>query len=104
MSDGGSPNIFLYEHVYISIVVSYKYLKIRQWKQMKKQLKNCTLKQTSINTIDRYIDNFQEEIQKILEDIRKTIQAAAPDAREKISYAMPTFELNGNLVHFAVKR
>ena len=55
----------------------------------------------SINTIDGYIDNFPEEIQKILQLIRATIRAAAPDAREKISYAIPTFELNGNLVHFA---
>ena len=55
----------------------------------------------SINTIDAYIDNFPEEIQKILQLVRTTIKTAAPDAREKISYAIPTFELNGNLVHFA---
>jgi uncharacterized protein YdhG (YjbR/CyaY superfamily) len=55
----------------------------------------------SINTIDGYIDNFPEEIQKILQLVRTTIKAAAPDASEKISYAIPTFELNGNLVHFA---
>lgn len=55
----------------------------------------------SINTIDGYIASFPEEIQKILQLVRTTIKAAAPDAREKISYAIPTFELNGNLVHFA---
>src|SRR5215203_2820825 len=52
-------------------------------------------------TIDEYIATFPKETQKILEDIRVTIKAAAPEAQEKISYQMPTFFLNGNLVHFA---
>ena len=37
----------------------------------------------------------------ILQKIRQTVKKAAPDATEKISYQMPTFYLNGNLVHFA---
>jgi uncharacterized protein YdhG (YjbR/CyaY superfamily) len=53
------------------------------------------------NSIDEYIATFPEEIQTILQEIRATIQAAAPDAEEKISYQMPTFFLKGNLVHFA---
>jgi len=52
-------------------------------------------------SIDEYIATFPEEIQKILEELRATIKAAAPDAEEKISYQMPTFALKGNLVHFA---
>ncbi len=52
-------------------------------------------------TIDQYIKTFPQEIQVILEKIRKTIQRAAPEAVETISYQMPTFKLNGNLVHFA---
>lgn len=52
-------------------------------------------------SIDEYIDTFPEEIQEILEEVRATIKAAAPDAEEKISYQMPTFFLKGNLVHFA---
>ena len=52
-------------------------------------------------TIDEYIKTFPRETQKILEEIRATIKAAAPNAQEKISYQMPTFFLNGNLVHFA---
>lgn len=52
-------------------------------------------------TIDDYIANFPKEIQKILEEIRITIKNAAPEAQETISYAIPTFTLNGNLVHFA---
>lgn len=52
-------------------------------------------------TIDEYIANFPDDIQKILQKIRKTIKKAAPDAQEKIGYGMPTLTLNGNLVHFA---
>lgn len=51
--------------------------------------------------IDEYIAGFPIEIQEILEQIRQTIKKAAPNAEEKISYAIPTFTLNGNLVHFA---
>lgn len=54
-----------------------------------------------VNNIDEYIAGFPEEVQKILHQVRLTIKNAAPDAEEKISYAIPTFSLNGNLVHFA---
>lgn len=54
-----------------------------------------------INTIDEYIAQFPEDIQTILMEIRSVIQDAAPQATEKISYQMPTFYFNGNLVHFA---
>jgi uncharacterized protein YdhG (YjbR/CyaY superfamily) len=55
----------------------------------------------SYTSIDEYIAFFPKDIQKILEEIRATIKAAAPGAKEKISYQIPTFDLNGNLVHFA---
>lgn len=51
--------------------------------------------------IDQYIAGFPVEVQEILEKIRSTIHEAAPAAEETISYQMPTFTLNGNLVHFA---
>lgn len=54
-----------------------------------------------INSIDAYIAGFPEEIREILEKVRNTIKSAAPNAIEKISYQMPTFAQNGNLVHFA---
>lgn len=57
--------------------------------------------QTIPKDIDEYIAGFPPEIQVILENVRKTIREAAPDAEEKISYQMPTFTLKGNLVHFA---
>ena len=51
--------------------------------------------------IDHYISAFPEDIQERLFEMRKIINQLAPDAIEKISYQMPTFHLNGNLVHFA---
>lgn len=51
--------------------------------------------------IDQYIAIFPEPTQKILQQVRETIQKAAPGAQEKISYAMPAFALDGNLVYFA---
>jgi uncharacterized protein YdhG (YjbR/CyaY superfamily) len=53
------------------------------------------------STIDEYIAMFPDEIQAILQRLRQTIHKAAPEATEAISYQMPTFKLNGNLVHFA---
>jgi uncharacterized protein YdhG (YjbR/CyaY superfamily) len=58
-------------------------------------------KKSGFNSIDEYIATFPKEVQKILEELRATIKASAPEAEEKISYQMPTFALNGNLVHFA---
>lgn len=52
-------------------------------------------------SIDEYIATFPEETQRLLQEMRATIRAAAPDAQEKISYQIPTFFLKGNLVHFA---
>lgn len=53
------------------------------------------------SNIDEYIALFPEEIQVILAKIRQIIKENAPEASEKISYQMPTFFLNGNLIHFA---
>lgn len=52
-------------------------------------------------TIDDYIAGFPAGIQTLLKQVRTTVKAAAPAAEEAIKYAMPTFVLNGNLVHFA---
>ncbi len=51
--------------------------------------------------IDEYISLFPQEVQTGLISLREAISKAAPDAQEAISYQMPTFKLNGNLVHFA---
>src|SRR6266550_4251852 len=52
-------------------------------------------------SIDEYIKTFPPDVQKTLEKMRRTIRKAAPEAEEAISYQIPTFKLNGNLVHFA---
>jgi Uncharacterized conserved protein len=54
-----------------------------------------------MNEIDEYINKFSPDIQAILNEIRKVIKEAAPEASEKISYQMPAFEFYGNLVYFA---
>ena len=54
--------------------------------------------------IDEYIAAFPEDVQKRLQAMRKAVKQGAPKATEAIKYAMPTFVLNGNLVHFAAFR
>jgi len=56
---------------------------------------------STATSIDAYIAEFPPETQAVLEEMRATIGEAAPDATETISYAIPTFDLNGkHLVHF----
>lgn len=55
-------------------------------------------------SIDEYVKCFPLEVQKKLEELRAAIKRMVPDAKEKISYQMPTFDLNGNLVHFAAHK
>jgi uncharacterized protein YdhG (YjbR/CyaY superfamily) len=52
-------------------------------------------------TIDKYIATSSPDVREILEKIRHTIRGVAPEAQETISYGIPTFKLNGTLVHFA---
>ena len=51
--------------------------------------------------IDEYIASFPPEVRARLTKVRATIRRHAHDAEERISYGIPTFFLNGNLVHFA---
>ena len=51
--------------------------------------------------IDGYIAQFPAVVRAILEKVRATIQHAAPEARETISYQMPAFKQHGMLVYFA---
>ena len=55
-------------------------------------------------TIDAYIAGFPPDVQEILRTIRGIIKDVAPEAEEAIKYQIPTFVLNGNLVHFAAFR
>lgn len=56
---------------------------------------------TAPTNIDEYIAQFPKDVQEILQGLRATIRAAAPEAEETISYQMPTFKLKGYLVYFA---
>jgi len=57
---------------------------------------------SSATTIDEYISEFPPETQEVLGELRAFIRQLAPEASETISYAIPTFDLNGkHLVHFA---
>jgi uncharacterized protein YdhG (YjbR/CyaY superfamily) len=59
------------------------------------------MKGTQATNIDEYIADFPADVQKLLKTMRSTIRKAAPQAEEAIKYAIPTFILHGNLVHFA---
>lgn len=65
--------------------------------------KKASAKKTKGNgkeLVDRYIAGFSKEMQVLLEKMRSIISRAAPEAEETIGYGIPTFKLNGNLVHF----
>ena len=55
----------------------------------------------AFKNVDEYIATFPKEVQSILQEMRKVIKDAAPEAEEVISYQMPAFKLNGVLVWFA---
>jgi uncharacterized protein YdhG (YjbR/CyaY superfamily) len=53
-----------------------------------------------VSSIDDYIRSFPISTRKLLQQMRRTIRKAAPKAEEAVKYGIPTFTLNGNLVHF----
>ena len=59
------------------------------------------MEEIKIDSIDDYILNCHPDVQERLQQLRMIIKEAAPEATEKISWKMPTFVLNGNLVFFA---
>lgn len=59
------------------------------------------MNQTTAKDTDEYIARFPEDVQTVLQKIRQTIREVAPDAKEVISYQMPAFHQQGNLVYFA---
>jgi len=55
----------------------------------------------SPKTIDEYIAQYPENVQVLLKDFRQKIKEVVPvETTETIAYGIPTFKLNGNLVHF----
>ncbi len=63
--------------------------------------KKAQLRSKLPTTVDEYIEQFESNLQAILQKIRKTIQKSAPNAKEVISYQMPAFKQSGILVYFA---
>ncbi|MDR0474111.1 MAG: DUF1801 domain-containing protein [Treponema sp.] len=56
------------------------------------------------STIAEYISSYTGDIKKRLKQIRETIHSSAPESIEKISWSMPTYWQNENLVHFAAMK
>jgi len=56
---------------------------------------------SSCPEVDRYIAEFPPQVRARLTVLRDLIRSLAPEATEKISYRMPTYDLHGALVHFA---
>lgn len=59
---------------------------------------------SGFQSIDEYIATFPPPTQELLQQVRETVKAAAPKAKEKISYNMPAFEQHGNLVYFGAAK
>ncbi len=53
------------------------------------------------STVDEYIATFPKDVQALLQEVRKTVNNAAPNAQETISYGMPAYRYLGVLVYFA---
>ena len=57
---------------------------------------------TNFQSMDEYIASCPEATHERLQEIREAVKQIAPEAKEKISYQIACFELNGkNLIHFA---
>jgi uncharacterized protein YdhG (YjbR/CyaY superfamily) len=59
------------------------------------------VQKNSAANIDRYVKGFPPAVREKLTAIRSLVKHLAPDATEAIKYGIPTFVLNGNLVHFS---
>ena len=53
------------------------------------------------STVDEYIASAPQEVQDQLKEIRSIIKAAAPEAKEGISYGTPYYSYEGRLAYFA---
>jgi len=58
----------------------------------------------TFSNVNEYIALFPENVQELLQLLRKTIREAAPDATEIVSYNMPAYRQNSVLVYFAANK
>ena len=56
---------------------------------------------TTATSLDEYIATFPPDVQAILQKIRTTVAKAIPKAQERISYRIPAFALDGDVIYFA---
>ena len=54
--------------------------------------------------IEEYIAAQDEKVQPRLKEIRAVLQAALPEAEERISWSMPTYWKGRNIIHFAASK
>lgn len=55
-------------------------------------------------TVQEYLQSVPKEVRGTLEQLRKTIKAAAPRAEERISYGMPYYHYNGRMTYFRLAK
>src|SRR3989442_5333995 len=65
---------------------------------------NDMRKMTVAKDVDDYIAAAPKEVQAKLVQLRKIVQAVAPESSERISYGMPYYEYHGALAGFAAFR
>ncbi len=53
------------------------------------------------HTVDDYLADVPDAVRPLMQALREAIREEAPDAKEVISYGMPTFKQKGVLVHYA---
>jgi len=51
--------------------------------------------------VDAYIAAAPKAVQTLLNELRQVIKSAAPQAKEKISYGMPSYDHHGRVAYFA---
>lgn len=59
------------------------------------------MENSRFQTIDEYIAACPADIQPKLQELRRIIKNASQELTERMSWQMPTFYLNGNIIHFA---
>ena len=62
------------------------------------------MSENKIQTVDEYINQFEDDVKNKLITIRNIIQTNAPLATEKLSWGMPAYYQNGFLVQFAAHK
>lgn len=67
-------------------------------------LRERSVEKPGFTTVDEYISQYDGEIRERMEKLRRLILECSSDITEKISWAMPTFVLNKNLVHFSAQK